>query len=138
MLKKITVAALGLFSLLGLNLPVQADDTIYPISIQNYLMQLAVEADFLQVGDTTKHDHFIIEIPTTTLVEMADTACGQFELGKVYSNVKDKVKTDSKANLPVETKNKLGETGIDKLANGIVKSAVNAHCSQHKLKLPQV
>jgi hypothetical protein len=101
-------------------------------------MQLAVEGDFLKVGETTKHDHFLIEIPTATLVEMADTTCGQFDLGKVHSNVKDKVKTDSKANLPVATKNKLGETGIDKFADGVVKSAVNAHCSQHKLKLPKV
>ncbi len=138
MLKKITATALGFLSLLGLNLPAQADDTIYPLSIQNYLMQLAVEADFLKVGDTIKHDHFIIEIPTATLVEMADTTCGEFDLGKQHPNVKDKVKTDSTAKLPEAVKNKLGVTGVDKLSDGIVKSAVNAHCSQHKLKLPKV
>ena len=138
MFNKITATALSIVSLLGLNLPAQADDTIYPVSIQNYLMQLAVEADFLRVGNTIEHDHFIIEIPTTTLVEMAGTACGQFNSGKLHLDVKNKIKTDSTVKLPVGVKNKLGATGIDKFANGVVKSAVNAHCSQHKLKLPKI
>lgn len=138
MLKKITVAALGIVSLLGFNLSARADDTIYPVDIQNYLTQLAVEADFLTVGNTIKHDHFIAEIPTATLVEMADAACGQFDLGKVHSDVKNKIKTDSTAKLPNVVKTKLGETGLDKFANGVVKSAVNAHCAQHKVKLPKI
>ncbi|WP_009632806.1 hypothetical protein [Synechocystis sp. PCC 7509] len=137
MFKKIIITTLGIVSLVGINIPVQADDTIYPIDIQNYLMQLAVESDFLQVGDTTKHDHYIIEIPTTTLVEMAYTACDQFNSGNPHVNVKNKIKTDTQAKLPIKTKDKLGVAGVDKFADGVVKSAVNAHCSQHKVKLPK-
>lgn len=137
-MKNLTLTALSIVSLLALNLPTRADDTIYPVSVQNYLMQLAVEADFLRVGNTIKHDHFIIEIPSATLVEMANTACGQFDLGKLNSDIKTKIKTDSTAKLPGVVKNKLGEVGMDKLAAGVVKSAVNAHCPQHKLKLPSI
>lgn len=138
MLKTLTVTVLSIVSLSAFNLPAGADDTIYPVSIQNYLMQLAVKADFLRVGNTIKHDHFIMEIPSATLVEMADAACGEFTVGKLHSDVKTKIKTDSTAKLPDVVKNKLGETGIDKFADGVITSAVNAHCIQHKLKLPSI
>lgn len=137
MIKTRIAAAVSIISLIGIHLPAQADDTIYPESVQNYLIQLAIESDFLRVGDTTKHDHFILDIPSDTLVEMADTACAEFDSGKDHSKVKDRIKARNAVGLPDKVKDKLGEAGADKFADGVVKAAATKHCPKHKSKLLQ-
>lgn len=134
---KIHIAAVSIISLIGINLPVQADDTIYPLPVQNYLAQLAVESDFLRVGDTIKHDHYIINIPTVTLVEMGDATCSQFTLGKLPSDVKGVLKAKSIVELPIVVRSKLGETGVDRFADAVVKSAVSNECPQYTPRLLQ-
>lgn len=136
MLKKLFAAVLGTASVLSLNLPVYADDTIYPLPVQNYLNQLARDSDWRREAGTGKHDHFIAEASTEELVEISDKVCQNFLLGQTFLLLKPIIRTDVLLLFTSDVLDRLGTDGINRFTDVAIKSAVDNRCPQYSIRLP--
>jgi hypothetical protein len=138
MFKKFVGVVLGAAFVLPFHLPVQADDTDYPLPFQKYLNQLALETDWFREGPAKKHYHFLSYAPTGRLIALSNTTCKDFKLGKTYQTIKTGVINDSNSMFPTSVINKLGTSGISRFADVAIKSAVVNNCSEFSSLLPQL
>ena len=138
MLKNFFGVVLATASLLSFNLPIHADDTIYPVSVQNYLNQLALESQWIREKGTGKRYHLIASVPTEKLVALSTKVCLNFTSGQPFSVIKPIVKADSLLMLPSNVSVRLSNSGINRFADVAIKSAVNNRCPQFNSTLPLV
>ncbi|HYW21206.1 MAG TPA: hypothetical protein VE956_18285 [Nodularia sp. (in: cyanobacteria)] len=138
MFKKFVGVVLGTALILPFHLPVQADDTNYPLPFQKYLNQLARESDWFREGQGQKHYHFLSYAPTGRLIALSNTTCKDFKLAKPYNTIKASVIADSNSMFPASVIDKLGTSGISRFADVAIKSAVVNNCSEFSSLLPQL
>jgi len=138
MFKKFVAVVLGAALALPFHLPVQADDTDYPLPFQQYLKQLEIESDWFREGLGKKHYHFLSSAPTGRLIALSNRTCTKFQLGQPYEIIKAGVETASNSMFPASVVNKLGTSGISRFADVAIKSAVVNNCPQFSSRLPEL
>ena len=141
MLKRCVATALGIASVLSLNLPAQAQtatgDWAYPVPIRSYLSQLAIDSDWIREGPyQLRHYRFIIEAPLGRLVSIANTTCAQMGQGQPYATIKAGVEGDAKTMFPSTVITKIGASGVTRFSEVAIRSAVQNNCPTYSSRLP--